>query len=292
VNLEGQRASHTLRVTRERKRAEEWSVALSSQGIPSRVARDTEGWVLLVPDDDVARAVQVLDSYDLENAEPKPSRAQPIEYGSTQVGVILAGSLVVFFAFTGPRSSNIWFQGGSASAADILAGEFWRTVTALTLHADLAHVAANAAFGALFATLVCRSIGPGLGSWLILLSGCVGNALNAWVHGAAHDSVGASTAIFGAIGILGGIEALRRRIRATRRGRAWLPLAGALALLAMLGMGEHSDVSAHFLGFVAGGVLGLLAGLSLKRPPGPVLQWLFGATAAGAVLACWSLALG
>jgi hypothetical protein len=55
-----------------------------------------------------------------------------------------AGSL------TGPREPGaIWFDRGSASAQQILAGEVWRTVTALTLHADLAHVVVLSAIASL-----------------------------------------------------------------------------------------------------------------------------------------------
>jgi rhomboid protease GluP len=48
----------------------------------------------------------------------------------------------------------------------------------------------------------CDQLGPGVGLWLVLLAGTAGNALTAVAYGTQHNSVGASTAMFGAIGIL------------------------------------------------------------------------------------------
>ena len=95
---------------------------------------------------------------------------------------------------TGERSQGaFWFVAGRADAKLILAGEFWRCVTALTLHADMPHVLGNAIFGTLFMGAVFRVLGPGLGGTLVLASGIVGNLVNAFLHGSAHSSVGAST---------------------------------------------------------------------------------------------------
>ena len=47
--------------------------------------------------------------------------------------------------------------------------------------------------------------------------------------------------------------------------KAWLPIAGGLALLSFLGTGLHSDLTAHLFGFVAGVCLGLIYALYLYR---------------------------
>jgi rhomboid protease GluP len=96
---------------------------------------------------------------------------------------VIAALLVGFFAVTGPRGPNVWFDQGSASARLILSGEVWRTVTALTLHADLAHVLSNALACLVFVTAVAWWLGPGVGTWLVLLAGAGGNALTALAHG-------------------------------------------------------------------------------------------------------------
>src|SRR5262249_61517564 len=103
--------------------------------------------------------------------------------------------LVVAYLFSGPReSASAAFHAGSADSERIVAGEPWRTVTALTLHADLSHLVANVTAGALLATAVCRIVGGGLGAALIVLAGAAGNGLNPLLPGPPHRSIGASTA--------------------------------------------------------------------------------------------------
>jgi membrane associated rhomboid family serine protease len=185
-----------------------------------------------------------------------------------------------------------WFERGSADADRILGGELWRTVTALTLHADIVHVLSNAIAAAIFLGAVYSMLGVGLGSALVLVAGAGGNLANALLHGSSHVSVGASTAIFAAVGLLGSFGMIRRR-RATPRRRAWLPVAAALALLAMLGTGgQRVDVLAHLFGFLLGGVLGILFAFVAPDPPGLGMQWLCGLTTLALLIYCWTLALG
>ena len=103
-----------------------------------------------------------------------------------------------------------WFERGSADADRILHGELWRTVTALTLHADLAHVLSNAIGITVFLGALSSIMGPGLSSALVLLAGAGGNLANALIHGSSHVSIGASTSVFGAVGMLGGLGLARR----------------------------------------------------------------------------------
>ena len=99
----------------------------------------------------------------------------------------------------------------------------------------------------------------------IVLSGALGNALNAWGYrGETHLSIGASTACFGALGLLVGIELLARWLEPHTRSR-WqliLPIGAGLALLAFLGVGDETknvDYMAHCFGFLAGLAEGALA---------------------------------
>ena len=255
--------------------------------------RAHDAWWLVVAEANAERAAEQIDSYERENP-PAPPKPPPIPvYGRSYLGGLTGLALVIFFAVSSDRSSDIaWYADGAANARAILGGEWWRTITALTLHADIAHVFANALSSLVFGTLVFYLLGPGLGSWLILGSGVAGNFLNAWLRGPGHLSVGASTALFGAIGVLCGLQATRRwRVR-TARGGAWLPLAAGLALLAMLGTaGERTDVSAHLLGLLCGIPLGAMAALSLKRPPQPKVQWPLFAAALLSLTAAWLRAL-
>lgn len=240
-----------------------------------------------MPAADAARAEATLDAYEDDRRRATPSPPPRLEYGRTWAAVVVAEMLLVFHLYAGPhRYGTTWSRLGSASAERILDGELWRTVTALTLHADAAHLLGNAVACVVFVGAVMRAVGPGLGGWLVLLAGAGGNALNAMFHRAGHTSIGSSTAIFGALGILGGLQFGRRR----GERRAWLAVGATVALLAMLGTDVHTDVLAHLFGLVVGLVLGLAVAIWVSRPPGPVTQWALAAGALATVVACWLVA--
>ena len=90
----------------------------------------------------------------------------------------------------------------------------------------------------------------------------LGNALNALVQSPEHTASGASTAIFGALGILSGYMR-RSRVVPWRGGlRRGAPLGAGLTLLVLLGFsGERTDIGAHIAGFAMGGVRGFISTL-------------------------------
>jgi membrane associated rhomboid family serine protease len=294
------RSDIPLRTAPTPARANEWALVLTSQGVPATVRRGGEGYSLLVPPAEAERAAEILARYEAENppgARTGRARAAspPVWTGSLPANAALAVSvaLVVFFvSVTGPRDpAVVWFARGSADAARILAGEWWRAITALTLHADLSHVLSNAVIGGFFVAWVLRSRGPGLGLLLVVLSGVAGNLLNACLRSAGHVAVGASTSGFGAVGLLAGIGAVQRGSgRSWARGR-WVPLAAGLGILAMFGSSAATDIWAHLFGFAAGVGLGALSARWQVGPPGGSAQIGLAALALGLVLVGWSLAL-
>jgi len=131
--------------------------------------------------------------------------------------------------------------------------------------------------------------GGGVATLLTLAAAVAGNGLEGALMARGHESLGASGAVFAALGILGTVHWPTR----TARGRWALrgaSFTGALVLLALLGTGDaRTDIEAHALGFT----FGVLAGLPLRRAaiaPRSV-QWLCGAFAAGIVAAAWAAAL-
>jgi membrane associated rhomboid family serine protease len=270
----------------EREAVEEWALVLAAADIEHRVEESPAGWRLLVPSSAASEATAVLAAYERDGV--RESKADELDpgYGRTWIGLWLAGLIIGLYAMADPR----WIAGGRAAASRILAGEVWRTVTALGLHQDLTHLVGNAAAIAVFGTFVGRTLGPGLAVALLLIAGAVGNALSAVVHGPGHTAVGASTAIFGAIGVLGGLEFVRRR-RLRPRGRAWIAIAGSLALLGMLGTSERADLAAHLHGLVVGTVLGAGAAVAIRCVPGPLVQGGLVLVAAAVFAICWMLAL-
>jgi len=277
----------------ERAEARAWSLALESRRVPHRLRQQGRGWIVEAPAWYAERATREITLFLGENRHqprtPEPPRPQRSD-GPTWAAMT---GLLLFFVFVSRPWPGLglypqhWLDLGQAQAQLLLDGQWWRAATALTLHADAAHVAANAIIGGIFAGLLCRELGSGLGWFLILASGVLGNVLNALVQNPAHGSIGFSTAVFGAAGILSGLRAVGRGLNF--RGFA-VPVAAGLGLLAMLGSaGENTDLGAHLMGFAAGLILGLGAGLGLERlgPPSAALGRGLGLLALALLPAAW-----
>ena len=153
--------------------------------------------------------------------------------------------------------------------------EWWRAITALTLHADDPHLLSNTVFGLFFFVPLCRRAGLGLGLALALAGGIFGNIGNALTREAHVISLGFSTALFAAMGSLcalsaadvvrhylrfahmdsvGGLSADRVGLIITLVRRLAIPLAAGMALLGILGGGGEvrTDYAAHIWGFCCG----------------------------------------
>jgi membrane associated rhomboid family serine protease len=204
-----------------------------------------------------------LAAYEEVNRDwpPPPRPARPEEEGPDSASPAwVAGMLVAFYLWLGPyRESSPILRQAASDTARILAGDWWRVLTALTVHSDAAHLLGNLACLYFLGGAVCRALGAGAGWCLLLLAAATGNAAAAYSGGEDHVSVGASTACFAAVGVLAARETLRRlRERRPVAGlwdRAWLPLAAGVALLTALGTGPRADLGAHAYGFLLGGLL-------------------------------------
>ena len=142
---------------------------------------------------------------------------------------------------------------------------------------------------------MCRETGLGLGFALTLAAGVVGNVLKVLIQGPGMHFLGASTAVFGALGALGGARLADRWPALTFRRSA--PAGAALMLLAMLGAGGEDgqavDLAGHLFGFASGAAMGLAAGFWVERRgrPGAAAQSLWGAAALASVVAAWTMTL-
>jgi membrane associated rhomboid family serine protease len=289
------RSEVVLRVTPDSKLAEEWALVLLTQGLSPSLRHDQRGVALSVPAEEAEMALAGLVAYEKENPFPVQKDQNPSdEFLSPMAGIVVAGVLILSHVVTTRwKESFDWVERGSAEASRILDGELWRTVTALTLHADLAHLISNAVAAAIFVTALSSIVGAGLAFTLLVLSGACGNLANAWIQGSSHAAVGASTAIFGAVGVLGSLGLAKRRREPTRRRGAWVAIAASLGLLAMLGTGTgRTDVLAHLFGFCCGAALGIPIGLFFPAPPPQLTQWVCGSGTAALLIYCWTLALG
>lgn len=280
-----------LRVAPEEALAREWELALLAQGLSPHLHRRPDGMVITVPPAEFDRAVAGLAAYEQDNLskarQPDPRTTSFDLRAGSVAALLLMGCYLASIAW----SSMPWLERGSADAARIVDGELWRTVTALTLHGDAAHALSNAFAMAVFFGAASGQLGTGMAAVLIVLGGAAGNLANAYLRISAHVAVGASTAVFAAVGMLGSLAAMRRRATGDKR-RAWIGVAAALALLGMLGSGgARVDVLAHFLGFLAGGALGIVAALISPPPRDALVQWSCGAATIALIGCCWILAM-
>lgn len=273
--------------------AEGDALVLAAVGIACFLIPQDGGLALLVDHDNAQRARHELAEYRRENRRQLEPTLRPASEG-IDAALAYTAVLVALHVMASRQTFGLdWLSAGSANAGLILNGEWWRAVTALTLHADFGHLASNIVAGAMLGVLLAQVLGPGLAWLAILLAGGFGNALNALLQPATHTAIGASTAVFGALGLLAALMWRRRSLLWSRGLRRWLPLAAGVMLLALLGTGgERTDVGAHAMGFVVGVVGG--AGLHVlgpRVPQGRSAQVVYGAAALALCGIAWLLAL-
>lgn len=271
------------------------ALVLHSLDIPYELLRRPEGVALAVPAEFAERARFELWQYDQENKKPRPPPPPlTLQYQDGTPGVFVYVVLLCLVAWlAGENALNRdWLAVGRVDGELIRQGEWWRALTALTLHSGIRHLLGNLGFGALFGLLAGRLVGPGV-AWLgILLSGAAGNALNTLLLEASHRSIGASTAVFAALGLLAGFVWRSRLMSQDRWAWRLGPVVGGIALLAFTGTGdEGTDIGAHLAGFVCG----FAAGITLTRAAAALanrrLQIVCGAASLAVLAAAWGIAL-
>ncbi len=288
--------SALLRSTYNRELMASWSLVLEAIGIPAQVIAEGPLEHLVVAPADHDRAVAALNASDREaRAEPDREPAAP-DGGRSFVGLAFVVTIAAFHFVSGARADADlagWFRRGSSVAEKVVAGEWWRGVTALTLHADWGHVFGNSVAAMVFLSALGRWMGGGLAVLATVVAGTLGNLLVAYAYGVNHNSVGASTATFAALGILGGLQAVRWMGRAPglgRRRRILSAVAACLGVFAMVGVGEKVDVLAHLAGLGVGLPVGFLIARTLRLPSRPAINIPSGLLTAGVVAMAWVLA--
>ena len=272
----------------------DWRLVLSACGIPHRLSQFAGREYLYVPPLLESAAMQELTDFDAERKRP-PAAPLPVHRGWKLAGYFLLPLLVWhgmrvgwWPAPEGLPPPRLWLPAGALDSLLVrLHGEWYRAVTALTLHADAAHLCGNLAFGAIFLALLARAAGLGRALGLTVIGGVAGNCLAVLLRRQPVESIGFSTALFACIGALSGLMALR----GAGRREMLLPVAAGGALLAMLGTeGERTDYLAHIAGLCAGLVLGTGEGLSRKQKWPTLPQWLWATLAILLPVVAWRLA--
>ncbi len=255
--------------TQDRHLAQTWSLVLFAVEVPHRIEHRDDCYSLSVPPKLKIRAIYELETYFAENKDwpPKTDDLDEQESGIQPPTLLLVAILCLFYGVTGPWSSEShWFIDGAGNSEAILnQHEYYRLVTALTLHADIVHLMGNCFLGGFLVHFFCRLQGSGLGLFSMLVSSVTGNWLNVYLRGPGHYFVGFSTAVFAVIGMLAMVNHYSQKKRL--RFHFFIPIMAGASLLAMVGSsGERTDLGAHLFGLAAGLFIGRLLSLKAIAP--------------------------
>lgn len=282
-------------ISKQRRDCTERRLVLEAMGIPSTIGQGGGNWQLLVDEADEGRAFEQLAAYQVERSGELTPITTPIPtFDGAGWGVIAYALFIGSIALLSQVDAyNFdWYDVGRMRAGEVIAGHWTQVVTALTLHADLNHLFSNLLFGSLFGFLAGRVLGGGVAWLTILLAGAFGNLLNALARSSDHTSIGASTAVFAALGILVAHALHPRKTSTDPPLKRFSPLIAGVVMLAFLGTeGERTDVLAHVTGFFAGVMLGWI-GCRIPRIwlASAETQWLAGMTACILLIGSWMIA--
>lgn len=253
--------------------AQEHALVILAMGLPCWIEAHPHGGCLylLVAPQYANQVIPELREYELEQKRALPT----IDHGSFShspgwVAYVLWLLVLVLIHRLETRHPELVDLCASSSIRLVEHREFWRPFTALFFHADMEHLLSNLLSGLIFSTLLSCSMGA-LRGWLLLLTcGTIGNAITSIMYfPKPYLSIGASTAVFAALGILSGLG-LAWMLR-FRKQIPWLrvsaPVISGVIILGMTGSGTvegNTDVMAHVFGFATGVVAGSLWGTLSK----------------------------
>lgn len=287
-----------------------WLALLSSQKIPYRVEFEESEPLILVPWNWAERAEREFSVYEARHADWPPPEETPQEKEAAAarplvtdeafcVFLLFFALLFRFYLFVGGSldGMNRWHEVGIWDNALVRGGEWWRSLTALTLHSDATHVLSNVFWGFALGCLVGTEAGAGVGLLSMVMAGFLGNGLMAVIGMEGHRALGASTMVFGLLGVLGALHTRRawRRHRQFPGGPIiklipWTPLLSMVAMLNLYGTGPGTDLMGHALGFGVGALIGSALPMDDRRLSSWTVQVCLGFLAIGLFVVAWSLA--
>lgn len=244
---------------RSHRQAMDWSLVLTSQGIETFIenAGESGGWGLLVASQDCEKALKSLRQYRVENRDWPWRQSLPWPQAHFDWGSLAwAGLLICFHWFSSVFPS---FQAaGTMDSTAVFAGQWWRVLTAIMLHADVAHLAANLSIGIVLIGLAMGRYGTGTGLLAAYLAGIAGNILSLLFNAKPFHGLGASGMVMGALGLLAAQSLLPGEHKRKSMKYFVSGVAAGTMLFVLYGLSPGSDLAAHFGGFAAGFFMGLL----------------------------------
>lgn len=281
---------------------DERALVLVAVGIPCEVQFD-DGYVVLVEAAERETALRQLWMYEQDRSRrPPPPRELPPPRPGAWRGSLVYIAVLLFTPFVVAQGwfATSLYEAGAMVPELLRGGQWWRALTALTLHWDGTHLLGNLAAGSLLG-LTAAQVWGNARAWLLIGTAAVlANFAEGLLPLGDYTSAGASTAVFAALGLVAA-HAWQVRNHGTRTLRDWVPLIAGVALLGMFGAGaqdpqgtvtDSTNVLSHALGFI----MGVLVALAVTTVRGArcleaIPAWLAAAAMPAALLLAWVLAL-
>jgi rhomboid protease GluP len=274
---------------------EQRAFVLHAVGIASEVIQVDHFFALFVAQDSAGAAREHIERYEAESAVTAPTPVAlelrnhawvvPALFAATP---LIAGHCADTLSFGGD-----WYGIGALHSSVQQSHEWWRLFTALTLHADVAHLLGNVGFGVFFGFVAAQLLGAGVAWASIIFSAALGNFLDSAFMPSGQSSIGASTAVFATLGIISAYTWRTRHDARVRWAQRSAPLVAGIVLLALIGTGgENTDVLAHLAGFFSGGLFGAVFAKRWRWfLDSTLVQWSAGVAASMALVGAWAWAL-
>lgn len=283
------------------KTKQEFETHLAAAQIPYSEVSQSGGYILVFNETDRERVMQEWNYFQqekqLQKQKPGP-RSSKEDYQYSYLSVLFVIAALLYFHFMANKSGfETWVNAGAAHSVKIIAGELFRTVTALCLHSNLKHLLGNAVGLLIFAPFLTKETGSGWGWLLALAGGATGNYANALFHShfyaGVHLSIGASTLLFAIVGLLGS-KRVRSGLKSSQKFREafLIPFLALFGLLAIMGVsGQNTDIFAHLFGMLCGVALGVLLGRFDQYQKNKIFQGISWAVFAAIIATAWIFAL-
>lgn len=244
----------------------EFSLVLLSQGIVHRLERNPEGpFEIFVTPENQQKSEHQLRLYIKENPPKEENPPIPLTLSLQPIWVLLVPSVCTLMDFGNLLGSKMHMLGIS-DADKVLRGEWWRSITALTLHGDARHLVGNLVTGYIVLNLMAYRIPLARMVPFLAVASAFANFCVSLTVRTDFRSLGFSTFVFAAIGALSIIEFRLMPNETKGLLRRFAPLCGALSLAVFLGLGENADILGHAYGFIVGCLCGFI-------PKKKMLRW-------------------
>lgn len=241
----------------------EHGLVVLAMGRPYWLVPDGDQFSLMIEPSGDGDVREQLARFDRESVGWPPAPLGAGEVRTVDLFTPLLWAMLVVGIFSAQQRHPHLVENGALSTTALFAGgEWWRLGTALFLHGDAGHLVSNTVSGFLVFAAALSAFGTARGWLLLLLAAVIGNFASAAFNGTEpYSSIGASTAIFGGLGLLTGraIRVARNSIHPHRLRGMLVPLGAGLCVLALYGAGgQRVDLGAHLCGFAAGLGIGLV----------------------------------